>query len=257
MKPMHLYAVALAALFAAPAYAAGPFESDWSTSAKSRARLIADADGAGLEIALSPGAITYWRDPGEAGVPPSFDFSKSENVAKVEVFFPAPTRIDEPDGSVAFGYRDAVTLPLRVTPADPARPVRLVVHVDYGVCEQICLPARADATLALADKDASPHAAALAQARARVPKEVAPEALGAVASPSGDKAWRLCFAATPREMFLEAPEGFWVEPKREADGRCYGLALKQAPEGGKPPIALRLTVETDRGAQETRVTLGG
>src|SRR5947208_4298167 len=106
----------LAVVLASPAFAAGPFDSDWSVSAKSRARLIADADGAALEIALSPGAITYWRDPGEAGVPPTFDFSRSENVAKVEVEFPPPLRIDEPDGSVALGFRDAVTLPLRVTP---------------------------------------------------------------------------------------------------------------------------------------------
>ena len=257
MNPMTFRATVLAFLLATPAYAAGPFESDWSASAKSRARLIADAEGVGLEIALSPGAITYWRDPGEAGVPPSFDFSRSDNVARVEVDFPAPVQIPEPDGSVAFGYRDAVTLPLRVTPADPAKPVRLAVHVDYGVCEKICLPARADATLTLGQKGVSPYQATLAQARASVPKPVAPEALGVAASPSGDKSWRLCFAAAPREMFLEAPEGFWIEPKREADGRCYGLALKQAPEGAKPPIGLRLTIKTDTGAQETRVTLGG
>ena len=249
---------AVLALFAAtPAFAASLFDSDWSNSAKSRARLIADGEGAALEIVLSPGAITYWRDPGEAGVPPTFDFSKSENVATAEVEFPAPVRIGEPDGSVAFGYRDAVTLPLRVTPADPGKPVRLAVHVDYGVCEKICLPARADATLTLGQPGDSSYAAALAQARASVPKAVAPAALGAVVSPVDAKSWRLCFASAPRDLFLEAPEGFWIEPKREADGRCYGLALKQAPDGGKPPIALRLTVETDKAAQETRVTLGG
>ena len=94
--------------------------------AKSRARLVADARGAGFEIALAPGAITYWRDPGEAGVPPTFDFSGSANLAKAEVEYPAPERIAEPDGSTAFGYDASVILPIRVTPADPAKPVRLV-----------------------------------------------------------------------------------------------------------------------------------
>jgi DsbC/DsbD-like thiol-disulfide interchange protein len=125
------------------------------------------------------------------------------------------------------------------------------------VCEKICLPARAQATLALGAPGASPDAAALAEARARVPQKVAAGALGAEVSATGDKAWRLCLAERPRELFVEAPEGFWVEPKREGDGRCYALTLQQAPEGGKPPIALRLTVEGESGARETQVTLGG
>jgi DsbC/DsbD-like thiol-disulfide interchange protein len=250
-------AAALLPLFlAAPAFAAGPFDSDWSEAAKSRARLVADGQGAGFEIALSPGAITYWRDPGEAGVPPSFDFSGSENLAKAEVEFPAPERIPEPDGSVAFGYRAGVVMPVRVAAADPGKPVRLVAKVNYAVCEKICLPARANAALALGAAGASPYAAALDDARGRVPQRVSPEALGAAVSATGAKVWRLCLAERPRDLFVEAPEGFWVEPKREGDGRCYVLTLQQAPEGGKPPIALRVTVEGAR-AVETEVTLGG
>src|SRR5258708_494959 len=121
---------ALLLLAASPALAAGPFDSDWSPGAKSRARLIADASGAGLEITLAPGAITYWRAPGEAGVPPTFDFPGSQNLARAEVAFPAPERIPEPDGSVAFGYRASVILPTAVTAADPAKPVRLSAHVN-------------------------------------------------------------------------------------------------------------------------------
>jgi hypothetical protein len=48
-----------------------------------------------------------------------------------------------------------------------------------------------------------------------------------------------------------------VQPKREADGRCYALSLQQAPDGAKPPIEVRVTVESASGAQETRLTLGG
>ncbi|HEV7478856.1 MAG TPA: hypothetical protein VGO05_01045, partial [Roseiarcus sp.] len=75
---------------AASAFAADAFSSDWALAAKSRARLIAGGgDLAGFEIALSPGAITYWRDPGDAGLPPTLDFSGSDNVASVEPEFPA------------------------------------------------------------------------------------------------------------------------------------------------------------------------
>jgi len=254
---MMLRAAALALLLATPAFAAGPFESDWSDSSKSRARLIADGKGAGLEIALEPGAITYWRDPGEAGVPPTFDFSGSQNLAKAEVDFPAPERIAEPDGSVAFGYRGGVILPIRATAADPGKPVRLVAKVDYAVCVKICLPAKANAELVLGAPGATPHAAMLGDARARVPLKVAPQALGVELTASGGKSWRLCLAQAPRDLFVEAPEGFWVEPKRESDGRCYALTLQQAPDGGKPPLAVRVTVEGESGARETQLTLGG
>ena len=240
---------ALFCLIAAPAFAA----SDWSPAVKSRARLVVDAQGAGLQIELAPGAITYWRDPGEAGVPPTFDFSGSTNLASAEVDFPAPERIPEPDGSVAFGYRGAVVLPIRVTPADPARPVLLAAKVNYAVCEKICLPARATAQIVWpggAD-------AGLSEARARVPAPRSPEALGVVTTPTGPKGWRLCFAAAPRDLFVEAPEGVWVEPRREADARCYALTLQQAPDGTKPPFAVRLTVEGDEGAFETQAALGG
>ena len=247
----------LVLLLAAPALAAGPFDSDWSVSAKSRARLIADAGGAGLQIELSPGAITYWRDPGEAGVPPTFDFSGSQNLAKAEVAFPAPERIAEPDGGVAFGYREGVILPIAATPADSSKPVRLVARVNYAVCEKICLPARASAEILMGEPGVSPFADALSRARAAAPAQVEAAKLGAVVSATGAKSWRLCLAEAPLDLFVEAPEGFWVEPKREADGRCFGLSLQQAPDGAKPPIAVIVTVERAGGAAETRVTLGG
>lgn len=238
---------ALFCLLAAPAFAA----SDWSPAAKSRARLLADAQGAGLQIELAPGAITYWRDPGDAGVPPTFDFAGSTNLASAEVDFPAPERIPEPDGSVAFGYRGGVVFPIRVTAADPAKPVRLAAKVNYAVCEKICLPARATGEIVWpggAD-------AALGEARAKVPRPVAAEALGAIATPMGPKAWRLCLSAAPRELFMEAPEGVWIASRRGADARCYALTWQQAPEGAKPPFAVLLTVEDAEGASETKVTL--
>src|SRR5262249_31521832 len=84
----------------APAFAADV--SPWDTGKYWAARLIAgNVDGsnlrAGLEIKLDPGWKTYWRYPGDSGVPPVFDFASSENVKSVTVLWPAPQRF--PDGS--------------------------------------------------------------------------------------------------------------------------------------------------------------
>ena len=131
-------------LLALPALAADAFSTDWAPGAKHEARLIAaGGDLAGFEIRLAPGAITYWRDPGDSGLPPTFDFAGSDNVEAVEPLFPAPKRIKEADGGQAFGYDGGVIFPLRVHPRDAAKPVTLALHADFAVCEKVCLPAKA------------------------------------------------------------------------------------------------------------------
>src|SRR5580704_17753310 len=137
-------------LSAIPAFAADAFSTDWAPAAKSRARLIAGGgDLAGFEIALSPGAITYWRDPGDAGLPPTLDFSASDNVSSVDPEFPAPKRIKEADGGEAFGYDGGVVVPLRVKLRDATKPATLKLNADFAVCEKVCLPAKAHLGLAL------------------------------------------------------------------------------------------------------------
>ena len=65
-------------------------------------------------LQLQPGWKTYWRTPGDSGVPPRFDFSKSENVEAVTVLWPAPTKFDDGAGGHSLGYHDQIVLPLRI-----------------------------------------------------------------------------------------------------------------------------------------------
>ena len=201
-------------LVSAPALAADSFSTDWAPAAKSQARLIASGgDLAGFEIALSPGAITYWRDPGDAGLPPTLDFSASDNVASVEPEFPAPKRIKEADGGEAFGYDGSVVFPLRVKPRDPTKPATLKLNADFAVCEKVCLPAKARLELKLPSAPGSPHAGAIDAALAAVPRAVAPKDFGALEALGADS-WRLCSAhenGPPRDLFVEAPEGWWLK----------------------------------------------
>ena len=254
--------LALAALAASPALAADPFASDWSASSKSRVRLIADgAGGAGVEIELAPGAITYWRDPGDSGLPPSFDFGGSSNVAATEVAFPAPTRIAEPDGSIANGYREAVIFPILVSPTTASQQSTLRLTINYAVCEKICLPAHAALTLDLPRGVSGPHAGALAAARAQVPAVLSASDLGAEATATEPRNWRLCFAADARgarQAFVEAPSGYWLTVKAEPVGsgpECFALALRDAPAEAMGPIQIHVTLVGAARAVETAVTL--
>lgn len=139
-------AIRLAVLFGLilPA-AALAAHSDWVPADRSQLRLLLSGVGedgrhrAGIEVVLEPGWYTYWRNPGESGIPPRFDFSGSENVASVEVLYPAPERHD--DGmSVSVVYSEETVFPLLVTPVDAAKPVMLALEADFGVCNDVCIP---------------------------------------------------------------------------------------------------------------------
>lgn len=95
---------------------------------------------AALRLDLAPGWKTYWRSPGDAGVPPQFDWSGSENLASVRLLWPAPS-VFHLNGMRTIGYHDQLVLPVEVVAKDPSRPVTLSARIELGVCRDICLPA--------------------------------------------------------------------------------------------------------------------
>jgi DsbC/DsbD-like thiol-disulfide interchange protein len=259
-RVIQAFVIALGALIAS-ACSADEFSTGWAESAKSQARLVAAGEGlAGFEIRLAPGAITYWRDPGDAGAPPTFDFAGSDNVAGVDPIFPAPERIVESDGSVAFGYERDVILPLRIARRDPAKPVTLAVHANYAVCEEICLPARARLRLTLPSAP-SPYAGPVEAALAAAPRRILPEEFGDL-SPDGADGWRLCArreAGKKRDLFVESPEGWRIaaapaagDPSRD----CFSLTLLEKPKDADLPVSLRLTMTGGEGPVETTMEAG-
>mgnify|MGYP001549170949 CR=1 FL=1 len=102
------------------------------------------ADGthmAALHLRLAPGWKTYWRAPGDAGIPPVFDWRSTRNLRSVSVLWPTPIVFHQ-SGLRSVGYKDEVILPLRIELADPTRDARLRAIVDIGVCEDVCVPMR-------------------------------------------------------------------------------------------------------------------
>jgi hypothetical protein len=93
---------------------------------------------AALEVVLSQGWKTYWRSPGDAGVPPVFSWAGSDNVARVDVIWPRP-EVFHQNGMRSIGYSDRVVLPLRVEPQGEGA-VRLEGEIQIGICEDICVP---------------------------------------------------------------------------------------------------------------------
>ncbi|WP_226627100.1 protein-disulfide reductase DsbD domain-containing protein [Alloyangia pacifica] len=118
---------------------------------------------AALHLRLAPGWKTYWRAPGEAGIPPVFDWSGSSNVARVTALWPTP-HIFRQSGARSVGYKDELVLPLRI--AGSGGPVTLKANMMIGVCSDICVPQTLHVTAVLPDSTSVDPmiAAALAEA---------------------------------------------------------------------------------------------
>jgi DsbC/DsbD-like thiol-disulfide interchange protein len=239
-----LFRLSLALALAVPA-AAHAVRSEWvdADAAKMRVLLAGpreDGLAGGIEFALEPGWYTYWKNPGEAGVPPMFDFSGSKNVADVAVLYPAPERYD--DGtSVSLIYRDEVVFPLTVTPARPGEPVTLSVEAAFGVCSKVCVPTRASAAAMLppaAPRDALSEAL-LERFLARVPKPAEPGRFEVESAELVDEALLIDVRmpdSAYSDLFADPPEGWYIgQPAfvSRSDGVSrYRLSLAGRPKDG-------------------------
>ena len=271
MNRLHrLLGAALAAcavmLLGAPAHAADA--SPWSQDSRSGVRLLAGANKtgaallrAGIEIKLQPGWKTYWRYPGDSGVPPRFDFAGSDNLKSAKVLYPAPHLFADESGN-SLGYKDAVIFPLLISPVLPGKPVHLRLKLDYAVCEKLCIPAegRADLTLLAG---ASSHDAALAAAEARVPKPVSAAAAGLSVRRANDAPKPLIAVDLttdkPVEIFVEGPTPEWALPiptpaqGAPADKRHFSFELDGLPPGVDPKGHFELTFTVVEGERAIEV----
>ena len=93
----------------------------------------------GLEINLEKNWKTYWRLPGKIGLKPIFNFNKSENIISAEIIWPTPIIFGDPD-LWSIGYKESVTLPIKITPIDNSKPIRLEIEAYIGICEDVCIP---------------------------------------------------------------------------------------------------------------------
>jgi DsbC/DsbD-like thiol-disulfide interchange protein len=261
------------ALTAPPGLAAGPdFPEPEVGIVVSGGGLVAGAHHIGVEIDLPDGWHTYWRSPGDAGLPPVFDPSASTNLKAFEVSWPAPERYLT-DDIVSIVYHGRPLLPVRVVPVDPSRPVELSVRLDYGYCREVCIPASAELSATLdpaapADLGAT-SAIAKASAAVPVPETAAPAEWPRVASLKriGDDrktaVLRIAVdAADPAavDLFAEPPDGWYLTVPR-AVGVEDGRAVFELPLRGMPRkaafagAAFRFTVVGPDGAVEAVRTL--
>jgi DsbC/DsbD-like thiol-disulfide interchange protein len=217
--------------------------SAWDGDQRAAVRLIAGAQRgtvrrAGIEIRLAPGWKTYWRYPGDSGIPPRFDFSHSKNVKSVTVRYPAPHRLTDESGT-SIGYKHGVVFPLDIVPQNAAQPVVLAVIADYAVCEKICIPAEGKAELNVTGRPGVQDGW-LKQNDALVPvaAQIGEGETLAVRSVTRENKRILVDVAAPGaiELFAEGPAADWALPvPAPVDGAPAGQQRFAFELEGLPP----------------------
>ncbi len=280
MVPVRAASTAALATLAclAPLHASAQDASPWIKDTYSSVRLIAGSRSGGVLLGgigfqLQPGWKTYWRAPGDSGVPPRIDFSKSDNIDSVKILWPAPVKFPDGAGGISFGYKNQVMLPLRIVAKSPDKPVTLRASISYAVCEKLCIPVEAQAELAFVSV-ASTEDGAISAALDTVPKpakvgdpgplsvrEVRREgnvvqveiAVQDDKAPSGKE--------KDVQLFVEGPTPDWALPvpkliKREAGVQRFAFELDGLPPGASADGAtLKLTVAGSGGAYEVNAKL--
>src|SRR5450432_695542 len=247
--------------------------SPWQRDGHSAVRLLAGSrSGAvllgGIAFQLQPGWKTYWRTPGDSGVPPRFDFSKSDNIEAVTVLWPAPLKFDDGAGGHSLGYHDTVVLPLRIVAKNADKPVTLRADINYAVCEKLCIPVEANAELAFTSV-ASTEDSALSAALDTVPKPASvgdPNLLTIRDVKRNGKSTVWVDVAAPYakgvDLFVEGPTPDWALPvpvllEHSPPGvKRFSFELDGLPPGASPEgAALKLTLVGGDRAYEFNVNL--
>ncbi len=260
MSPIRALLLALALAAPAPSFAESA-ENAAEVTVLPGWRTDRGTHMAALRIALRPGWKTYWRAPGDAGIPPRFGWSGSENIAAVAFHWPRP-EVYVINGMRSIGYYDELILPMEFTPKQADRPIHVDAAVEIGVCHDICVPVtvrvRADLpaggtrdpviAAALADAPASARAAGVRNVACAV--EPIKDGLRLTA--------RIDMAPLGRDevaVFELADQTIWVsEAEDHREGQNLVAASDLVPPSGEPfaldRSSVRITVLGDGRAVE-------
>ena len=266
----------LALMAAGSVAAADEMASAWDVGEKAQVRLVAattavgalDSLVVGLEVELEPGWKTYWRSPGDAGIPPHLEWDGSDNLGEVNFRWPAPHRFSY-YGIDTFGYEDRVIYPIEIRPATVGEPVHLQANVDLLVCADVCIPHNLSVSLDLPAGPAglSDNANLINQFSSQVPGDGGRSGLsfeGASLSGSAEKpllevAFNATEAFVAPDLLVEGPEEvLFSRPEISLDGTRVVFRVQAEDAFDEPgPLnlaSLTLTVIDGDRSMETSVT---
>ncbi|UWU14973.1 protein-disulfide reductase DsbD family protein [Rhizobium sullae] len=215
--------------------------SGWADNQGGRMRMIAlppDLDGTmrgALQIEPRPGWITYWREPGNSGIPPQITVAPESGIELKAIRYPVPKHLV--DGKIDdIAYDAPVSLPLTFSAEDASRPLELKASAFIGICKDICIPFQAEFSLPVAsaaNQSRPEEEAILKNAEAFLPEEPSSQFKVTSHTFSADmKQLRLQVALpdggdTAPEVILTGPNGYVFTRKlmNKRDGKNFSTSI--------------------------------
>lgn len=220
--------------------------TDWVGDSRAAVRLITATDSvaadptidAGVEFRFAKGWHGYWRSPGDAGIPPTVDWSASDNISSGDISWPAPHRlvIEDLQNTV---YEDDVILPVRFLLKKARGSARIKASITYAACSEVCVPLQAELVLPLPTGSGgiSAHAGFIDDARKRVPDSPEAADIDVIGTH---------FAGTESKptlvVDLKSRSGAFVEPDVFVEGAGNGIPPAPKVELEDAGKSVRLTV---------------
>jgi len=260
-------------LLLAPALAAAQ-AGDVVQTAEVKAQLVAHApEGVapgkplwlGLLLRHAPRWHTYWKNPGDSGLPTTLAWKLPGGVSAGAIDWPAPQRL--PIGPlVNYGYEGTVLLPVAatVTPAFTGAQLDVGLAAEWLVCKEVCIPQSGEFRLAIpASASTAMHGDAFARAREQTPQtvdartqaEVSPQALslGVQGLPAALQGKSLQVFAADAGVIDHA-----ARIEQRWDGDKLALRVPLSPQRSEAPAALQMVLVPPAGrAVELRFAVAG
>jgi DsbC/DsbD-like thiol-disulfide interchange protein len=154
---------------------------------------------AALRFEMEPGWKTYWRAPGDAGIPPRFDWRGSSNLKTIEIIWPTPQQTMT-SGLRTIGYEHDLVLPVRLTPDRADQPISLAAEIEIGLCSDICVPVQMETELPLGPGERDPRIAAALAARPYTAEEAGVGRVACTVAPLAGGGMRLVAEIEMKQM---------------------------------------------------------
>ena len=194
-----------------------------------------------LRIVLKPGWKTYWRAPGDAGIPARFDWGRSKNVSSVRFYWPTPDVFTQ-NGLRTVGYKKELVLPIELTPKKPGTPIKMRADVELGVCQDICIPVSVRVSADIEGAGASDiRISAAMSARPDTSREAGMRSISCKVDPISDGLRLTASIDLPRvgpqevAIFELSNQSIWVsEANVQRNGRALTATVEMVPPNSKP-----------------------
>ncbi len=135
-----IFALALPILAAFPETSeAQAFETPVNAEILSGWRMADGTHMAAIQLTLVEGWKTYWRAPGDGGIPPHITWQGSRNLDAVDTKWPTPIVFEE-NGLRSIGYKNQVIVPVQITPKRVGQNIEVSAKLEIGICKDVCLP---------------------------------------------------------------------------------------------------------------------